>query len=82
LSCSLKVVAAFEKLAAGLEDLIELAEDFKSSGIPGLLRKTPALKELLENVQSIYDGDELLPVDGADEAYEVCFSCHDFEKRS
>ncbi|BGP15722.1 DNA mismatch repair protein msh6 [Rhodosporidiobolus nylandii] len=66
----LSVIEAFEKINAGLGNLRELCEDFKSKGIPGLLAGTPDIGELLEEIQELYDGEELLPVDGKDEDYE------------
>ncbi|KDE02450.1 hypothetical protein MVLG_07000 [Microbotryum lychnidis-dioicae p1A1 Lamole] len=67
----LKVVASFGKVARTLEVLGNLADEFVSTGIPQLIRSAPDLGPLLEEVEAMYDGDELLPVEGKDEQYEV-----------
>ncbi|GAA5968892.1 hypothetical protein JCM11641_000769 [Rhodosporidiobolus odoratus] len=66
----LEVIAAFERINVGLGNLRTLCEDFKSKGIPGLLASVPDVGELLEEIQELYDTEELLPVDGKDEDYE------------
>ncbi|GAA5881916.1 hypothetical protein JCM16303_003463 [Sporobolomyces ruberrimus] len=65
-----EVVAAFEKIAEGLKNLTDLCEDFKSTGIPSLLKNCPDVGQLLGELQELYEGEELLPVDGKDEEYE------------
>ncbi|KAI5476724.1 hypothetical protein MNV49_007314 [Pseudohyphozyma bogoriensis] len=67
----LKVVESFDKIASGLEKLAGISEDFSSAGIKTLLRKVPDISTLLDNVREIYDGEELLPVEGKDEGYET-----------
>ncbi|SDA02255.1 BZ3501_MvSof-1269-A2-R1_C50g00263 [Microbotryum saponariae] len=67
----LKVVASFGKVARTLEVLGNLADEFVSTGIPQLIRSAPDLGPLLEEIEAMYDGDELLPVEGKDEQYEV-----------
>ncbi|CEQ40291.1 SPOSA6832_01905, partial [Sporobolomyces salmonicolor] len=51
-----------------------LSEDFKSAGIPSLLRNAPDISTLLEEIKELYEGDELLPVEGKDEEYEASLS--------
>ncbi|GAA6023217.1 hypothetical protein JCM10207_004484 [Rhodosporidiobolus poonsookiae] len=65
-----RVVQSFEQIMAALGALKTLCEDFKSKGIPGLIEACPDVEELLEEIQGLYDSDELLPVDGKDEEYE------------
>ncbi|GAA6027763.1 hypothetical protein JCM8097_008022 [Rhodosporidiobolus ruineniae] len=65
-----RVVESFEKIAATVGALRDLAEGFKSQGIPGLLDSVPDVEGLVEEVKGLYDTDELLPVDGKDEEYE------------
>ncbi|GAA5982227.1 hypothetical protein JCM10908_004792 [Rhodotorula pacifica] len=65
-----EVISSFERLMAGLKDLAELCEDFKSQGIPNLLKSIPDITDLLQEIQELYDSDELLPVDGKDEEYD------------
>ncbi|ORY88074.1 muts domain V-domain-containing protein [Leucosporidium creatinivorum] len=67
----LKVVSSFERISTALETLTTIAtEEFKSTGVPGLLRGVPDFKSLLDEVKELFEGDELLPVDGKDEDYE------------
>ncbi|GAA5847718.1 hypothetical protein JCM3766R1_000742 [Sporobolomyces carnicolor] len=66
----IEVIAAFEKIADGMTNLSDLCENFKSTGIPSLIKNCPEIGEVLENLQGLYDSDELLPVDGKDEEYE------------
>lgn len=37
--------------------LASVAEDFTSTGIAGLLRNAPDLAELIERIESLYEGD-------------------------
>ncbi|KAK4705468.1 DNA mismatch repair protein MSH6, partial [Phenoliferia sp. Uapishka_3] len=67
----IKVIASFSTISDGLVNLATMADDFKSKGIAGLLRNAPDLQELIERIEGMYDGEELLPVDGADEDYET-----------
>ncbi|KAK4049028.1 DNA mismatch repair protein msh6 [Microbotryomycetes sp. JL201] len=66
----LNVVKAFRQISTGLEGLLNATSDFKSKGIPGLLRSAPEFDTLLDEIESLYDGAEMLPVDGKDEDYE------------
>ncbi|GAA6051780.1 hypothetical protein JCM3770_004968 [Rhodotorula araucariae] len=66
----LKVIESFEQIDAGLKTLGELAEDFNSSGILGLLRAAPDVADLLEQIKDLYEGEELLPVPGKDEEFD------------
>lgn len=54
-----------------MDTLTTLAEDFKSKGVPGLLRTVPDISTVLDEVESLYTGEELLPVEGKDPEYEV-----------
>ncbi|KAL4079502.1 muts domain V-domain-containing protein [Scleroderma citrinum] len=70
-----KVLSAFKKLHNGLATLAENSESFESKTILGLLRSAPDLMVHLEAIKSRFtvdkgDTDELLPVDGKDEAYD------------
>ncbi|SCV67515.1 BQ2448_5126 [Microbotryum intermedium] len=67
----LKVVASFGKVARTLEVLGNLADEFVSTGIPQLIRSAPDVGPLLEEIEAMYDGDDLLPVEGKDEQYEI-----------
>ncbi|GEM07599.1 DNA mismatch repair protein MSH6 [Rhodotorula toruloides] len=68
------VIEAFERISTGLKTLGDLSEDFKSQGIPDLIRSVPDIGELLEEVQGLYIWDEkpgtLHPADGKDEDFE------------
>ncbi|GAA5834415.1 hypothetical protein JCM5353_008937 [Sporobolomyces roseus] len=66
----IEVVAAFERVSEGLKNLADLCEDFKSTGIPSLIKNCPEISEILVELQESYDGEELLPVDGKDDEYE------------
>ncbi|GAA5904211.1 mismatch repair ATPase MSH6 [Sporobolomyces salmoneus] len=66
----IEIVAAFEKIADGMKNLADLCEDFKSTGVPALVRDCPKIGEMLSDLQDLYESDELLPVDGKDEEYE------------
>ncbi|GAA5880264.1 hypothetical protein JCM1840_003414 [Sporobolomyces johnsonii] len=66
----LKVIEAFELISDTLQNLTSLGEDFKSAGIPSLLRNAPDISTLLEEIKELYEGEELLPVEGKDEEYE------------
>ncbi|KAM0755699.1 DNA mismatch repair protein Msh6 [Meredithblackwellia eburnea MCA 4105] len=66
----LKVVASFELISNGIKNLCSATEDFKSDVISNLLSSAPDLSELLEKIQEMYEGEELLPVEGKDEAFE------------
>ncbi|KAK4055994.1 DNA mismatch repair protein msh6 [Microbotryomycetes sp. JL221] len=66
----LNVVNAFRQIASGLDSLLKAASDFKSDGIPSLLRSAPDFEGLLDDIEALYDGAEILPVDGKDEDYE------------
>ncbi|KAM0787401.1 hypothetical protein ACM66B_003486 [Microbotryomycetes sp. NB124-2] len=66
----IKVVGAFRQIASGLDGLLNATSDFKSSGIPGLLRSAPEIEPLLDEIESLFDGEEMLPVDGKDADYE------------
>ncbi|BGP39629.1 DNA mismatch repair protein msh6 [Rhodotorula kratochvilovae] len=66
----LKVIESFEHIDAALKTLGELAEDFKSSGIIGLIRAAPDVADLLEEIKDLYEGEELLPVPGKDEEFD------------
>ncbi|GAA5958465.1 hypothetical protein JCM21900_001479 [Sporobolomyces salmonicolor] len=66
----LKVIESFELVADTLKTFASLSEDFKSAGIPSLLRNAPDISTLLEEIKELYEGDELLPVEGKDEEYE------------
>ncbi|GAA5966543.1 hypothetical protein JCM3765_000953 [Sporobolomyces pararoseus] len=66
----IEVVTAFEKIADGMKNLADLCEDFKSTGIPSLIENCPDISETLSELQELYEGEELLPVDGKDEEYE------------
>ncbi|KAJ8294900.1 DNA mismatch repair protein msh6 [Rhodotorula toruloides] len=68
------VIEAFERITTGLKTLGDLSEDFKSQGIPDLIRSVPDVSELLEEMQGLYIWDEeagsLHPADGKDEDFE------------
>ncbi|BGO99350.1 DNA mismatch repair protein msh6 [Rhodotorula toruloides] len=68
------VIEAFERIMTGLKTLGDLSEDFKSQGIPNLIRSVPDISELLEEVQGLYIWDEeagsLHPAEGKDEDFE------------
>lgn len=42
---------------AGLKTLGDLCEDFKSEGIPNLIRAVPDVSDLLGEIQELYDGE-------------------------
>lgn len=54
----LSALQAFERITTGLKTLCDLSEDFKSQGIPNLIRSVPDVSELLEEVQGLYIWDE------------------------
>ncbi|GAA6018493.1 hypothetical protein JCM11491_006423 [Sporobolomyces phaffii] len=66
----IEVVAAFDKIAEGMKNMADLCESFKSTGIPKLIRDCPDIRQVLDDLQELYEGEELLPVDGKDEEYE------------
>ncbi|GAA6001069.1 mismatch repair ATPase MSH6 [Rhodotorula paludigena] len=66
----LEVINSFERIMAGLKTLGDLCEDFKSEGIPNLIRAVPDVSDLLSEIQELYDGEELLPVSGKDEDFD------------
>ncbi|GAA6021689.1 hypothetical protein JCM8202_004312 [Rhodotorula sphaerocarpa] len=75
------VIESFERIVSGLSALTELCEDFKSQGIPNLLKSVPDVSGLLEEIQELYDSKELLPVDGKDEEYDrIRQACDDAEE--
>lgn len=67
---SLKVLKSFHSISSTLKTLSSLSTTFTSTGIPTLLRSSPDIETLLEEIDDLYDGEELLPVDGKDEDYE------------
>ncbi|KII87843.1 hypothetical protein PLICRDRAFT_176607 [Plicaturopsis crispa FD-325 SS-3] len=84
----LKVLKAFGKLSNGIKTLATTSEDFKSKTILGLLRSAPDLSPNIKHVQAMYlehdddaKGDELLPRDGKDKAYDdIMEEIHELEK--
>ena len=54
-----------------MDTLTILAEDFKSTGVPGLLSTVPDISAVLDEVESLYTGEEMLTVEGKDPEYEV-----------
>ncbi|GAA5943171.1 uncharacterized protein JCM15063_005224 [Sporobolomyces koalae] len=67
---SIEVVTAFDKIADGMKLLADLCDPFKSNGVPQLIKSCPDASILLDDLQALYHGEELLPVDGKDEEYE------------
>ncbi|EIN08523.1 DNA mismatch repair protein Msh6 [Punctularia strigosozonata HHB-11173 SS5] len=75
----LKVLQAFKKLSNGLSSLADVAAEFDSKMITGLLRSAPDLTPNLKNVQSMFKkpaegSGELEPMDGKDEEYDNVMS--------
>lgn len=72
---STKVLSVYERLDRAFADLTIAAEDFQSAGIKALLRSAPDVAQLVEHVQSFFtvseNGEEVIPIDGADEEYDV-----------
>ncbi|KAJ3722105.1 muts domain V-domain-containing protein [Lentinula guzmanii] len=72
----LKVLNAFKKLSRAFTDLANASESFKSKTVLGLLRSAPDLIKHIKNIESLFEkpssdkGDELVPRDGKDEAYD------------
>lgn len=64
------MVDSFDKIKTGLDNLTSGSETFKSDGIRNLLRGVPDLEVPLENVKSLYDGAELLPMENVNNDYE------------
>ncbi|KAH9003357.1 DNA mismatch repair protein Msh6 [Lactarius hatsudake] len=82
----LKVLKSFAVLSKGLSKLADASETFESKTILGLLRSAPDLLPHIKNVESRFerpekDNDDLLPVEGKDEAYdEIAEEIRDLEK--
>ncbi|KAF8504398.1 DNA mismatch repair protein Msh6 [Russula emetica] len=71
----LKVLKSFKGLSKGLSKLADASETFGSKTILGLLRSAPDLLPHVKDVESRFekpekDNDDLLPVEGKDEAYD------------
>ncbi|GAA5834783.1 hypothetical protein JCM11251_003661 [Rhodosporidiobolus azoricus] len=66
----LRVINSFEEISEMVGTLKSLGEDFKSRGISQLLEGVPDVDEMLEEIKSLFETDELLPVDGKDEEFE------------
>ena len=67
----LKVMASFERVGKALAYLKELASDFTSASMRQLLEGAPDTTEMRDAIQELYDGDEMLPVEGKDDEFEV-----------
>ncbi|KAH9074138.1 DNA mismatch repair protein Msh6 [Lactarius deliciosus] len=82
----LKVLKSFAVLSKGLSKLADASETFESKTILGLLRSAPDLLPHIKNVESRFerpekDNDDLLPVEGKDEAYdEIAEEIRELEK--
>ncbi|KAF8259998.1 muts domain V-domain-containing protein [Lactarius quietus] len=82
----LKVLKSFAVLSKGLSKLADASETFESKTILGLLRSAPDLLPHIKNVESRFerpekDNDDLLPVEGKDEAYdEIAEEIHELEE--
>ncbi|KAI0300141.1 muts domain V-domain-containing protein [Multifurca ochricompacta] len=82
----LKVLKSFALLSKGLSKLTHACGAFESKTILGLLRLAPDLLPHVKNVESRFekpekDNDDLLPVEGKDEAYdEIAKEIHELEK--
>ncbi|KAH9171399.1 hypothetical protein EDB89DRAFT_1972407 [Lactarius sanguifluus] len=82
----LKVLKSFAVLSKGLSKLADASETFESKTILGLLRSAPDLLPHITNVESRFerpekDNDDLLPVEGKDEAYdEIAEEIRELEK--
>ncbi|KAJ7695011.1 muts domain V-domain-containing protein [Mycena olivaceomarginata] len=73
----LKVLNAFKKLSNGMTRLADIAENFESKAIFGLLRGAPDVIQNIKKVQLMYekppsekDASELVPQAGKDEVYD------------
>ncbi|KAF7338601.1 DNA mismatch repair protein [Mycena venus] len=73
----LRVLTAFKKLSHGLSRLADIAENFESKSIFGLLRSAPDVIQNIKKVQLMYekpdsekDASELVPQAGKDEVYD------------
>lgn len=55
------------------EKLADAASDFKSSSIPGVLRRAPELEQRIESIRQLFkvDDNELKPVKGKDADFDA-----------
>ncbi|KAH9994684.1 hypothetical protein BJV77DRAFT_1059906 [Russula vinacea] len=82
----LKVLKSFRELSKGLSKLADASETFESKTILGHLRSAPDLLPHINDVELRFerpekDNDDLLPVEGKDEAYdEIAEEIRELEK--